>query len=153
MKDLFPSILSSVYAYVMPLYPLVLHLVPLESCLLSIQQHLWASKGRGKETAVPQAAQSAASGVRTRRLLFANSVGFSALMSARFRFCPGKWLCLLTSATEPAMLFLLLLLLEIWLSKLHQGLKTRQSDFNPVEELQFVCLLLCWVGSKCTKMN
>lgn len=49
-----------------------------------------ASEGRAKETAVPQAAQSAASGVRTRRLLFANSVGFSALMSARFSFCPGK---------------------------------------------------------------
>lgn len=40
-------------------------------------------KGRAKETAVAQAAQSAASEVGTRGLLFASSEGFSALMSAR----------------------------------------------------------------------
>lgn len=41
---------------------------------------------------MPQAAQSAASGVATRRLLFANSVGFCVLMSARFRSVPEKCL-------------------------------------------------------------
>lgn len=58
--------------------------------LLSIQPHLWVRKGRAKETAVAQAAQSAASEVGTRGLLFASSEGFSALMSARLSLRPGK---------------------------------------------------------------
>lgn len=61
-----------------------------DSHLLSIQPHLWVRKGRAKETAVAQAAQSAASEVGTRGLLFASSEGFSALMSARLSLRPGK---------------------------------------------------------------
>lgn len=100
MNSCFPKF-SDLYALTWCLFilPLLL-LTPLESRLLSIQQRLSASKGRAKETAMPQAAQSAASGVRTSRLLFAKSVGFSALMSAWFSFFPGKWLCLLMSANQ-----------------------------------------------------
>ena len=72
----------------MILIPHLLTPAPLQSRPLSIQ--LCASEGRAKEAAMPPAAQSAASGVRTRRRLFANSLGFSALMSARFSFCPRK---------------------------------------------------------------
>lgn len=93
------------------------------SHLLSIQPHLWVRKGRAKETAVAQAAQSAASEVRTRGLLFASSEGFSALMSARLSLRPGKWPCLLMSASRSGSAVAAFTSTPI-LSKLHEGLKT-----------------------------
>lgn len=117
-----PKILSALtwFLFILPPSPLS---PDGDSHLLSIQPHLWVRKGRAKETAVAQAAQSAASEVGTRGLLFASSEGFSALMSARLSLRPGKWPCLLMSASRSGSAVATFTSTPI-LSKLHEGLKT-----------------------------
>lgn len=107
--------------------PLTLPLSPTEThAFCPFSRISGVGKGRVKETAVAQAAQSAASEVGTRGLLFASSEGFIALMSARWSRRPGKWPCLLMSvshssrsnSSSPATFT------STWfLSKLHEGLK------------------------------
>lgn len=67
---------------VLVFFPSRLTLSPLESLPVSIQQHHWVSQGGGRRTAVPHGAQSAASGAKTRRRLFAHS-----LWAQRFNVC------------------------------------------------------------------